>query len=116
MGELKNLTCVCCGGRINRATMKCEYCGTEYKLNGDIPTIRIESFQNPIREYKACVLVDDYLLYKGGDSYMQYALQKLCEEMMPAVMSGMRIRTETDHITNKVRIDGSLRVVLPKEE
>lgn len=115
MGKLKNLTCVCCGGRINRATMKCEYCGTEYELNGDIPTIRIESFHNPIREYKACVLVDDYALYNNGESYMKHALQKLCEEMMPAVMSGMRIRTEKDYVLNKTRIDSSLRIVIPNE-
>lgn len=95
--------------------MKCEYCGTEYEVKGGIPAIRIESFQNPIREYKACVLVDDYAIYSNGESYMKHALQKLCEEMMPAVMSGMRIRTEKDHTLNQTRFDGFLRVVIPKE-
>lgn len=28
--ELKPLICKCCGGKINRATMTCDYCDTEY--------------------------------------------------------------------------------------
>lgn len=115
MSELKNLTCVCCGGRINRSTMKCEYCGTEYEIKNDNPIIRIETFHNPVKEYKASVLLDNYFLHENGDLYMKHAIQRLCEEMMPAVMSGMRIRTENDYVLNQTRLDGFLRVVIPKE-
>ena len=29
-GKYKPLICTCCGAKINRDTMRCEYCGTEY--------------------------------------------------------------------------------------
>lgn len=115
MDKLKSLVCVCCGGRINRATMKCEYCGTEYERKNDVPIIRVESFQNPVREYRACILVDDDAINNYGEAYMKHAIQKLCEEMLPAVMSGMKIRTERDFKTKQTRVDGSLRIVIPKE-
>lgn len=116
MADLKNLTCVCCGGRINRATMRCEYCGTEYEIKDNNPIMRIESFQNPVREFRACVLVDDYDLQIGGEEYMKHATNRLCEKMLPAVLSGMRIRAERDYRTNMTRLDGSLRIVIPKEK
>ena len=115
MNDLKNLTCTCCGGKINRTTMRCEYCGTEYEIKDNNPVIRIETFHNPIKEYKACVLVNDCDINIGGDAYMKFALQELCKEMMPAVMEGMRIRTCQDPAKLQTQIVGSLRIVVPKE-
>ena len=115
MSELKNLTCSCCGGTINRSTMKCEYCGTEYEIKNDIPIIRIEKFNNTVKEYKACVLVNDCDISIGGDAYMKYALQKLCEKMMPAVMEGMRVRICQDPANLQTQVEGSLKIVVPRE-
>ena len=42
---MKNLTCICCGAPINRFNRKCEYCGTEYEIEDEIPKIRFETFQ-----------------------------------------------------------------------
>ena len=39
--------CSCCGGKINRITMTCEYCGTQYEEKHD-NLIRIETFRNPV--------------------------------------------------------------------
>lgn len=94
--------------------MKCEYCGTEYEIKNDVPIIRIESFQNPVREYSACVFVDDDAINNYGEVCMEHAIKKLCEEMLPAVMYGMKIKTERDLKMNKTRVDGSLRIVMPK--
>lgn len=37
--NLKELTCLNCGGSINRNTLICEYCRTQYYMNGSFPTI-----------------------------------------------------------------------------
>ena len=39
----KPLICTCCGAKINRATMRCEYCGTEYREDHCALVIRHES-------------------------------------------------------------------------
>lgn len=39
--------CDCCGAPINPATMKCEYCGTQYQHRGG-NIVRIETFRNPV--------------------------------------------------------------------
>lgn len=95
--------------------MRCEFCGTEYEIKNNVPAIRIEAFRNPVQEYRACVMVDDYELQIGGEAYMKHAINRLCEAMLPAVLSGMRVRMEKDYMAKQTRIDGSLRIVIPKE-
>lgn len=111
---MKNLTCTCCGGRINRATQRCEYCGTEYVINDNIPIIRMETYQNPIKEYKACMLLDNEAVIMYGNDYMEFAVKQLAKEMLPAVMEGMQMRIE-DHVpTCQKKVTGRLKVVIPK--
>lgn len=34
--ELIPLTCECCGGPVDRATLTCPYCGTQYRRNTNL--------------------------------------------------------------------------------
>jgi len=112
----KKLRCVCCGGYINRHTMKCEYCGTEYVQNIDIPTIRYETFQNPVKEYTACELVADEYLVNGGEQFMENALKRLSEEMLPAIVEGMEVKAERDPIYHETKLYGRIKMVIPKDK
>ena len=115
---IKKLICVCCGAPINRATCRCEYCGTEYDLSDEIPMIRVETFTNPVKEYSASALINRDLVAMGSEDYMKYAIERLAHEMLPAVMEGMQIRVQSgyDHeaiMTNQQRIDGRIKIVIP---
>ena len=109
----KPLICVCCGAKINRATMRCEYCGTEYREEHGVPVIRYESFQNPVQTFGATVYVGDMDLERSPKDAMEYALHRLAEEMLPAVVAGMEVRCENTPFGNEVR--GRVRIVIPKD-
>lgn len=111
---MKNLTCVCCGAPINRKTMRCEYCGTQYEIENDIPKIRFETFQNPVKEYKACVYMSDYDAMHYGEEAMKYSIERLAHEMLPAVMEGMEIVRQHDIELMQQRLIGRVKIVIPK--
>lgn len=112
---MKRLICTCCGAPINRIKKKCEYCGTEYIIEDDRPVLNIETFTNPVKEYKACVIVPNEVLFRGGEEYMKAAIHQLAAEMMPAVVEGMQIRTEAnDPMRCEQKITGRIRIVIPK--
>lgn len=106
------LTCVHCGAPINRVTMKCEYCGTAYREDhGDI--LKIETYTNPVKEFKACMLVNEFGL-RYGKEYMRYCIEQLANQMLPAVVEGMAIRTAYNDRTGQQKIEGRIRIVIPE--
>lgn len=111
---MKKLICVCCGAPISRVTGRCEYCGTEYDLSSETPVVRFETFTNPIREYSASVLIDRELVDMSGEEYMQYAIKQLAHEMLPAVVEGMRIKVQDEYLIGQQKIDGTIKIVVPK--
>lgn len=115
---MKKLICVCCGAPINRATRRCEYCGTEYNIDSEIPMVRFETFTNPVKEYSASCLIDRDLVAMDGEKYMQYAIEHLAHAMLPAVMEGMRVWVQDldyeAHMRNQRRINGTIKIVVPK--
>ena len=112
---IERYTCTCCGAPINRSKMKCEYCGTEYKLENEIPVIRMETFRNPVKEFTACMLIDKYDAVIGGEDYMKFAVEHLARELLPAVMEGMSIRTMPEPSLCGAKLYGRVRVVIPKD-
>lgn len=110
----KPLICTCCGAKINRATMRCEYCGTEYQEEHGVPVIRYESFHNPVQEFTAVVHIREADMQRDPEHAMEYALHQLAEEMLPAVVAGMKVRREYTLFGHELR--GRVRVVIPKDE
>lgn len=108
--------CLCCGAPINRATGRCEYCGTEYDIGQSYPVVRFETFTNPVKQYAASVLVDRELTKMSGEDYMRYSINQLAHAMLPAVMEGMQIRVSDDFRLDKKRIVGTIKMVIPKEQ
>lgn len=109
-----NLTCVCCGAPINRATMRCEYCGTEYEIKDDNPIVRIETFQNPIKTYTAVQTFSEYDLSLGGEELVGFAIRRLAQSMMPSIIEAMEIQAERNSREQSVVLRGRLKTVIPK--
>ncbi len=113
--ELKPLVCKCCGGTINRQTMKCEYCGTEYERQGEDAVIRIETFRNPVRTFRACVSISDNDVTKSPDLMSEVALRQLKTKLSEAIASNMVVDVVHDinYMTQKVY--GTIKIVEPVE-
>lgn len=111
--ELKALKCTCCCGRINRKTMKCEYCGTEYIIKDD-NIIRIETFTNPIKDVEAQMLVSRELVERvGGQELMEVCVKRLANELAEQFYDAMQVRGEHIPELDQYKIQARMKVVIP---
>lgn len=110
----KAYICQCCGGTINRATMKCEYCGTEYEKNNDQVHLRIETFRNPV-ETLACQvgITDEDMMALGPEAASKLAMQKMCRQLSECLVPFIDMRVEHDPCTRIHHLEGRLKIVRP---
>ena len=106
-------TCQCCGGRINPATMKCEYCGTEYRKEMD-RVIRVETFTNPVRTFEARVSVPDTLFRELSiESASKLAVEELVHELSKSIAPMMEVHNEHDIRTMSNIFSGRIKMIQP---
>jgi len=104
--------CSCCGGNINRVTMTCEYCGTEYKEEyGNI--VRIETFTNPVRTIASTMALDKFALQMNPKEYSEYAIRKLAIELAECLVPFMNIHPSFDLGREQIILDARVKVVEP---
>lgn len=114
MYEMKALKCTCCGGNINRATMTCEYCGTQYTLKDD-NLLRIETFTNPIKTIGAEMVIHKEDLLRAGETskVMEFCVKRLAAQMAEQLYDCMQIRTADLWEYNSVKLRAQAKVVVP---
>lgn len=105
--------CGCCGGRINRSTMTCEYCGTQYKEeNNNI--IRIETFRNPVRTFQAKVAIpDSWFREFDAEEVSKMAVKELANELAKAIPPMMEVYQEYDPSYMQHILKGRIKIVQP---
>ena len=105
--------CECCGGQINRATMKCEYCGTAYREDFDT-VIRVETFSNPVREYTASIILPNEMVGMLGEKETaEMVTERLVGKLAEAIKENMVIRTEYNPMEYAQQIRGYVKMVHP---
>lgn len=105
--------CPCCGGRINRASMTCEYCGTGFKEEHD-NLIRIETFRNPVRTFEAKVSVpDNWFSEFGIESVSKLAVEELVHELSKSIAPMMEVHNEHDLRTMSNIFSGRIKIIQP---
>lgn len=107
---MEKLVCECCGGQIDAATMKCRYCGTQYRDEND-RIVRIETFRNPVKVFSASLLVEDDLMRRKDGA--EYAVKMLANELAKSIPSVMEVRSEYDPIRMATKMQGIIKVVQP---
>ena len=113
---MKAYKCECCGGEINRATMRCEYCGTQYKEDYDNGVIRIETFRNPVDHYTAMIKFDnDQINCLGPERVSEIAVRELTHKLSDCIAQNMVITHRYDPSTNINYIRGDIKVIRPVE-
>lgn len=105
--------CECCGGKINPRTLKCEYCDTEYKREGD-DIIRIETFRNPVVPLKCGVSISREMLMNDPERTVRYVYGKIAEKLADSIMPYMIFENHDDVERCQTQIVGMIRVVNPE--
>lgn len=113
---MRKLICECCGAPINPRTYKCEYCGTAYEreVNGNV--VRIETFQNPVREYKAGVEVPaEAVSVMNEHGAANYAIEQLSRNLAEAIAECMQLHTHYDPRSMNHIVTARIKIIEPAE-
>ena len=109
--------CDCCGGKINPATMECEYCGTHFKedyINDSV--IRIETYRNPVETIAAkTVITVEMIRDLGPEKASEYAVHVLYKKLSERIVPFMVLQSEFDPCRKQHLIEARMKMIVPKE-
>ena len=113
--EIKPLVCENCGGHIDRATMKCPYCDTQYARENNGVTVNYVVSRPGVHTLRADIRVDQYMMLHNPEGATEYALDRLRTEIADGLLAYMKITTSKDYSFNDrcEIIRGEVRVIDP---
>lgn len=111
---MRELKCTNCGAPINPKTMRCEYCGTQYKIDNE-QIVRIETFQNPCKVYKSQMIIpDEHVRAIGENEMSRIAIRQLSQNLADAIAENMELTYEHEPMSMAHRCTARVRIVEPK--
>lgn len=114
--DLRPYICKQCGGTINPATLKCEYCGTPYE-DQSLKRITITTHVPGEAKLRAEVRINRYSMERDPERTRDYALRELRNQLADGLLAYMKITTSTDfsarYLEQTEIIRGEVRVVDP---
>ena len=113
MNELKPLICPNCGGRINAARMKCEYCGTQFKRD-ESPVLRIEEVRPGVRTLEAKALIPEHFIMDLGDDAIRSIVRdQMSRQLAEALVPMLDLKVGHDPALMEAVVRGRIRVLEP---
>ena len=113
MFELRQLECVNCGGKIDRSTMKCPYCDTQYERKQDEHIIKYEVERPGVHRIRAKVKLDQASIIHNPEAESNYVMGKLRSAIADSLLDYMQIAIADDPRSFTKEILGEVRVVDP---
>lgn len=104
--------CQCCGGKIDRASMTCEYCGTQYKEENN-NVFRVEHVELPVREFATRVNIVDHGIYNQNE-IVEMAIHKIAADLARNIAPYCELSMERDPATMSTNIYGRIRFIPSK--
>ena len=117
MIEIKALKCPYCGGNIDRKTMRCSFCGTEYMIR-DNNIVRIETYSAPIQDIRSQMHItnEDLRLMQNDPGFMEFCIKRLATELAVNLFPAMQIHVSDDRYSNSKIIQGRIKAVVPRNQ
>jgi ribosomal protein L36 len=113
--EIKPLVCDQCGGQIDRKTMECPYCRTQYERKNNDVTLRYVVDRPGTHRLRAEIRVDEGMIAHDPERATSYVLDRLRREIADGLLAYMKISTSQDfsfHERCQI-IRGEVRVIDP---
>lgn len=113
--EIKPLVCERCGGHIDRQTMKCPYCDTQYERKNNGVTVNYVVNRPGVHTLRADIRVDNFMVLRDPEGATEYALDRLRHEIADGLLAYMKITTSKElSFHNECEIiRGEVRVIDP---
>ena len=102
----------CCGGRINRASMTCEYCGTGFKVEHD-QLFRIETFQNPVVTLGQGIRINHHDMYESPEQMAEWTIKRLANQFAEVIAPYMDLEYRFDPYTADHVLEARIKIVNP---
>ena len=112
---LEPLICPQCGGQIDRATMTCKHCETQFKRQEEV--IRIITERPGEHTLSASAAIPNHLIYTlGAEKASELALTEIAKKMAKCIMPFISVKTSAEDIwmEDTTLIRGRLRVCDPE--
>lgn len=119
MSKLEPLVCPQCGGKINRITYICEYCGTQFKKDGPSWSnpVQFEVLRPGTHVFVSQMRIPEEMIYHmGAKEAGELALRRMAEEFAECLIPYMDIETckdEQDFLHLSTTMRARIRVVEP---
>ena len=116
MRKVEQLKCECCGGIIDRRTMKCPYCDTQYERDGDDlikSPLRIEQIPTGVQTYYAAVKIGLDML-SNPETAQRVIRDQLAKSLAKVVAENMEVEVERSHYDFSNIYKGRIRIVESK--
>lgn len=116
MSELKALTCKNCGAPINRATMKCEYCDTQYERTYEGTQVKFIADRPGVHTLRAMAMIDEEMIRSDPGRAKEFIERKLRQSLADGLMEYMRTEEEMDYRSFARIIRAEVKVVSPQKD
>lgn len=113
MIELKPLTCQNCGAQIDRRTMKCPYCDTQYERKHDGGIVQFVVERPGVHRIRAEVRIADEVTHHYPEQATKMAMDKMRHQIADGLLDYLTICTEHNPMGMYQIIRGEVRVVDP---
>lgn len=113
MTELK--PCPFCGGKIDAARMRCEYCGTQFKCE-EGPVVRIGVVRPGVKTLRANVAIPDYYLRSSGmddDALRNIVSDEMSHQLAKALVPMLDLKVGHDLQRMEAVVSGRIRILEP---
>lgn len=104
--------CECCGGHIEPITMKCEYCGTQYKKENE-QVFRIETFRGRVQTFESAFSISNEELVRYPKEVSEIALRHVADQLAQVIAPYCEFRVEDNPMICSKRICARIKVVEP---
>lgn len=111
--DLKAYKCTCCGGKVNPATLTCEYCGMKF-YKQDEQIFRLETFQNPVITLGTCVQMPFEALESiPANELNEIALKQMARELSENIIPHLEVEIGENYAKRQIEYRARLRLVHP---
>lgn len=100
------LRCECCGGTINRFTMKCDFCDTEYIFN-DCQELQIKICNKPTKKFMSKMILPKHVVEEIPNTYIK---ERLAGSLVDKIIEEMDIKTRYNPCSMSYEIYGMIEI------
>ena len=116
MSNLRKLICDNCGGHIDKYSLTCLSCGTQYQKEEQYPEVlRIVTERARTELLQCSVLIPDEFLYLDDKQAIEYAVNEMSRRFSTKLLPFIELEMSKRIATCETALDGRLRVVYPNK-